>query len=278
MRNLVMFQKLVGAEQLSNVTLVTTHWNAVDAATGRERMRILGENNNMWGAMLKRGSTMASFDGTPAGAHEILRKILARNRSAVLSIQREMVDQELHLSETAAGKLIREEIGKLQAQHTRQLTDLRDEMKEALNLKDTHMLQLQMEQQMKFDRQLARYQDQIAELEAVNSTQEKLRNSHHEQLKRLEHSLGDRLQFLEEQNAPPPPSYVEIQSKLEAQGGASHQDASVARSTPGRSLLTASVEIFRQLLRPRVPLGYRRLEWTCVSHFPPPPSNLKALT
>lgn len=115
---------------------------------------------------------MAPFDGTPEGAHEILRKILVKERSAVLNIQREMVDQELDLSETAAGKLIREEIGKLQAQYIRQLAELRSEMKEALVPKDTQLLKLQMKQQKMFDRQLANYQAQIAELEALNSTQE----------------------------------------------------------------------------------------------------------
>lgn len=265
-----MFEELVGEEQLSNVTLVATQWDAVDAETGIERMRQLRQMDHMWGAMVDRGSTIEPFNGTRKGAHNILRRVLSRKCRAVLNIQREMVDQELKLSETAAGKLIREEIEKLQALHTRQLNELRVEMKEALDSKDAHLSQMLTEERTELSRQLTKYQSQIAELETHNSKLEELRNAHQEQIRRLQDSVEGRLQFLEEQNVPAPPSYDEVQSHPEALGQTSRHNALVALSSPVRSLLTVSIEMIRKLLRPKVPLGYRRLEWTCVSRVLPP--------
>jgi hypothetical protein len=114
LRNMRIVRKLVGEEQLSNVTLVATQWNAVDTKTGKERRRQLRQWDYLRGAMVDWGSTIEPFNGTREGAHNILRKILSKERKAVLNIQREMLDQELKLSETAAGKLIREDIEKLQ--------------------------------------------------------------------------------------------------------------------------------------------------------------------
>jgi hypothetical protein len=271
MRNLQVFEKLVGEEQLSNVTIVTNELYAVGSFRTLEGVRRhLGETNHMWRAMLDRGVTIEPFDGTPEGAQNILRKILLKGRRTVLNIQREMVDQELDLSETAAGKLIREAIRKLQVQHTQDVIELRSQMKESLDSKDTRLSQMLIKQQRELSRQLASCQDQIAELEAHNSTLEELRKAHHEHKRRLKGVFQKWLQVVGEQNAPPPPSYDEIQSYSRTLGQASRQDASVALSSPGRSLLASSVKWIRKLLRPIVPLGYRRLEWTCVSHFPPP--------
>lgn len=268
LKNLRMFTKLVGEEQLGTVTLVTTQWQYVDTETGLQRMRQLGETNSMWGAMLARGSTIESFDGTTEGAHNILRKVLSRKRSTVLNIQRELVDQELDLSETAAGKLIREEIEKLQAKHTREMTEIRSYMKEALDLKDNELSRMLTEEKMRLDQKLAAYQTEITDLKARNSTLEELRNAHHDQMRRLEDSFGDRLQFLEEQNVLPPPSYDEVQSHHGAEGQLSRQNTSLELSSRYRSLVSAFIEIVRKLLRPKVPPGYKRLEWTCTCGEP----------
>jgi hypothetical protein len=155
--SLRIFERLIGDKKLDNVTFVTTQWDHVDSAKGRIRML-----EDRWERMLDGGCTMESFDGTPEGAHDILRKILVRERGPVLNIQKEFVDQELDLLETAAGKLIREEVGWRNPRRTPQLTEqrsteqrsitqrltkLQSEIKEALCSKNIHLLQILTEQQ-----------------------------------------------------------------------------------------------------------------------------------
>jgi hypothetical protein len=155
--SLRIFKRLIGDKKLDNVTFVTTQWDHVDSAKGRTRML-----EDRWERMLDGGCTMESFDGTPEGAHDILRKILVRERGPVLNIQKEFVDQELDLLETAAGKLIREEVGWRNPRRTSQLTEqrsteqrsitqrltkLQSEIKEALCSKNIHLLQILTEQQ-----------------------------------------------------------------------------------------------------------------------------------
>jgi hypothetical protein len=155
--SLRIFKRLIGDKKLDNVTFVTTQWDHVDSAKGRIRMP-----EDRWERMLDGGCTMESFDGTPEGAHDILRKILVRERGPVLNIQKEFVDQELDLLETAAGKLIREEVGWRNPRRTPQLTEqrsteqrsteqrltkLQSEIKEALCSKNIHLLQILTEQQ-----------------------------------------------------------------------------------------------------------------------------------
>jgi hypothetical protein len=154
--SLRIFKRLIGDKKLDNVTFVTTQWDHVDSAKGRIRML-----EDRWERMLDGGCTMESFDGTPEGAHDILRKILVRERGPVLNIQKEFVDQELDLLETAAGKLIREEVGWRNPRRTPQLTEqrsteqrsitqrltkLQSEIKEAICSKNIHLLQILTEQ------------------------------------------------------------------------------------------------------------------------------------
>jgi hypothetical protein len=150
-----MLERLIGVKKLDNVTLVITHGNQVNATYRRMRMQELKELISEH--MLIRGCTMKSFDGTPEGAHDILRKILVRERGPVLNIQKEFVDQELDLLKTAADKLIREEVGWPNSRRTPQLTEQRSitqrltkfqsEIKEALCSKNIHLLQILTEQQ-----------------------------------------------------------------------------------------------------------------------------------
>lgn len=264
MRNIRMLGVLTGAQQFDNVTLVVGGFQMVESATGERRLE---ELKAQWTNMLSSSSAVERFDGTKEGAQNILRKTLEKERTTVLDIQREIVDQELDLSETAAGKLIREEIEKMQAKHKHEIETLRREMKEALDSKDTESSRILNEFQIGLEHKLTGYQDQISRLEAHNRSLQDRRNAEHEQIRRLEDSLGHRLQFLEDQNAPPLPSYEEAQSHHGAQIQAPHRELSTAHSSSGKSLLSTSIQLIQKLLRPKVPPGHRRLEWTCVSPF-----------
>lgn len=267
-KNLQMFEKLVGEAALSNTVLVTNRWETVDLKEGEERLRELTKNRNMWGDMIQKGSTVERFSGTAQDARRILRSVLNKRRRTILNIQQELVDRQLDLSETEAGKTLLEEINRLQSNHMREMAELRIEMNKALKSKDVETYELIAQQQSELERRLKEYQDQISELKSEKSALEELRRVHNEELRRLEDSLEDRLRFLEEQNSAPPPVYTEaqVQSADGAQTNSVRLSPAAASvgSTGVWTLLIPLWEVGQRLLRPRLRAGYRRLEWRCV--------------
>jgi hypothetical protein len=61
---------------------------------------------------------------------------LVDKEPVVLQIQHELVDEDKHLIDTAAGATVNEEIKKLEEKYKKQLAEMQDDMKEALASKD----------------------------------------------------------------------------------------------------------------------------------------------
>jgi hypothetical protein len=257
MKNLRMFEKLVGEAALSNVVLVTNRWETVDLKEGEERLRELTTNRNMWGVMIQKGSKVERFSGTAEDARRILRSVLEKRRRTILNIQQELIDRQLDLSETEAGKTLLEEINRLRSNHMREMAELRTEMNKALKSKDVEMYELIAQQQSELEKRLKEYQNQISELKSSESALEELRRAHNEELRRLEDSFEDRIRFLEEQNLAAPPAYTEAQV----------QSADGGQTNCVWTLLILLWEVGQRLLRPRLRAGYKRLEWRCVRNI-----------
>ena len=98
-----MFRQLCGDEGLRNVILVTTMHGLVDDATRNEREADL--RANYWSSMEARGAQYARFHRTPAFGHAIIRMLEGRPR-VVLGVQREMVDQNRNVGDTAAASTL----------------------------------------------------------------------------------------------------------------------------------------------------------------------------
>ena len=265
-KNMRMFEKLVGEAALSNVVLITNGWDGVYLEQGERRLEELTQNPNMWGTMIKRGSTVERFSGTAQDAQRILKSVLDKKHTTLLNIQQELVDQQLDLSETETGKTLVEEIKNLRADHMRQMANLHNEMKEALESKDIKLCEMITQQQLELKERLNGYEAQIFELKHQRGTLEELQRVHVEEIRRLQDSIGDLLGFLEEQNSAPPPAYAQVTSAVDGQPNVEHTriEPASARSYYVWTLLKLLWEVGQRLLRPRLRTGYRRLEWRCV--------------
>jgi hypothetical protein len=102
LRNLQMFQQLVGEQALDCVILTTTHWDMVDKNVALEREAEL--RTAYWRPMIAAGSRMARFDRTRTCAWEILSMLPSQRRT--LKLQVELVDHHLTLEQTSAGKAL----------------------------------------------------------------------------------------------------------------------------------------------------------------------------
>jgi hypothetical protein len=164
LRNLKMFRKLCGDEPLRNVVLATTFWGKVDEATGQERERQLKEKREFWGGMIAKGSSMTRFTDRDSGL-EIVSGLL-KKIPIPLEIQRELVDEEKGLIETAAGQTVNEELLRLEAKHAEERAQIQDEMRDALREKDQELQEILAEQEEKLDRRLDKVRRQQEQLKA----------------------------------------------------------------------------------------------------------------
>lgn len=261
-RNLEMFKNLIGSVFFPNVMFVTTKWDIVEQAVGAIRENELMTNSSFWGKMVSAGSAVVRFDGTRDCAYNILRQRLNAD-TKVLTIQKEIIDAKLALAETEAGKVVLAEMTKLKLEHQKDMRQIRSDM-EASNERD------KVDAQELADK-LARAEAQIIVLQSRSPEIEVLQKRHEQELKRLRDSLEDRIGILEQQTNIPPPSYEEAEmtseenSRIRTRSAAFHG----SRILPLVAfylwaLFICLKKYVGRLLRPRVPPGYRRLEWTCV--------------
>ncbi|KAK3935665.1 P-loop containing nucleoside triphosphate hydrolase protein [Diplogelasinospora grovesii] len=98
------FRSLCGDHALKNVILVTTMWNKVppaDQTRAFEREQELIDD--FWAPMLRHRSFVAHFNGTSRSASSLVWQ-LARKEDVILDIQRQIIDDDLEVYNTAAGQ------------------------------------------------------------------------------------------------------------------------------------------------------------------------------
>jgi hypothetical protein len=99
-------RKLVGRHALHGVVLVTTKWDTLrseEMKAGLEREMELIETPDLWGSMVKQGSTVARFDGTSERALAIIQFLSIKDPTTLTSYT-ELLDNLLRLEDTQAAK------------------------------------------------------------------------------------------------------------------------------------------------------------------------------
>jgi hypothetical protein len=139
MRNLHMFKRLCGDQNLSNVVMATCQWERVLEADGIERERQLKETKNFWGYMVERGSQVHRHYNTRESALKLIDSLVGGTTSRpkiILDIQAQMVDEGKDLAATGAGQAIDDAISKEKERFAKQIAESQADMKEALASRD----------------------------------------------------------------------------------------------------------------------------------------------
>ena len=158
MKNLRMFQKLVGDDSMKNVILVTTMWGKLQPSDdGDARVKQLTETGKFWGGMITSGARHERYDGTGVDALRIIRLMLD-NAPCKLQIQEEL-DSGQKLADTAAGKEVADRLETLKAQHAGEIAELKNELSQAAQKGNE---KLQQELQALYKTELKQHQE-IAE-------------------------------------------------------------------------------------------------------------------
>ena len=113
-KNLGVFHQLCGDKALARVILGTTNWGEVNKERGEVREQELAAT--FWETMIESGSKMLRFDDTKESARAFLNAILGQlefdengviKNDIALRIQKELVELDRSIPETAAGQKLR---------------------------------------------------------------------------------------------------------------------------------------------------------------------------
>ncbi|OCK73986.1 hypothetical protein K432DRAFT_250303, partial [Lepidopterella palustris CBS 459.81] len=172
LRNLKMFRELCGPKPLNNVILATTFWGEVNKELAVKREAELETTSEFWGDMIARGSTMKRLKDRRT-ALEII-ELLVGKAPVTLQIQDELVKGK-KLVETEAGKIVNEELMRLETTHKRELEKIQQELQEVRD-HDEELQQILEAQQRKLDK----------ELNKVHRQQEQLRYDRRAEKRKME--------------------------------------------------------------------------------------------
>ncbi|KAJ5442074.1 hypothetical protein N7445_005081 [Penicillium cf. griseofulvum] len=194
-RNIQTFRDLCGEDALKKVILVTTMWDKLQSNEGNMREKQLKETKDFWGWMLSKGSTCHRHDNTEATARDIVHQ-LAKHRSPIVTdLQKQLVDQNLKLDETVAGKGIQSEMLKERAKWMKEQEKFEKEIREAMEQKDREKEEIMREERdmsaemiRKANRDMAAMRLNMEELVAQREEREALLE------KRMEERLEKKMQ------------------------------------------------------------------------------------
>ncbi|KAJ2927970.1 hypothetical protein H1R20_g9139, partial [Candolleomyces eurysporus] len=98
------FREICGEKVMERVVMATTHWGSLTSTGSEIREHVL---RGFWKDVLSKGAAMMRIQDPRVDSHRIIDHILRIDAAPVaMQIQEELVDMEMQISNTKAGKLI----------------------------------------------------------------------------------------------------------------------------------------------------------------------------
>lgn len=145
-RSLRLFEKLCGEECFRIVVLASTMWDQIDTDTGKAKEKELVENDDFWGKLERGGAQLRRLNGDANSARKVLLDIVENDQSAVMNIQREIIDEGLDLDQTEAGDFILNTFLKKRSQYRKELSEVERSVEEAHQTSDSAFIAVLQEQ------------------------------------------------------------------------------------------------------------------------------------
>ena len=168
-RNLQMFQHLVGDDNMRNVKLVTTMWDEVAPEKGRAYLEELRQE--FWGGMIAAGAQVDNCYDAARDGRKIISSIM-KTSPVTLQFQHEL-QLGLPVDATAAGRVVMDQLRKIEERYEREMTELRDKLAEANTTNGAMMAALQR-----------RYEEKLQKQEEASEQRRKLQQTKIEALER----------------------------------------------------------------------------------------------
>lgn len=183
MKNLRMFREVVGPENMRHCYLVTTKWSKQPGSVSEDREIELQSNKDFWKPLLDRGAKMVRFHDSMQSAITIIRP-LTQCPEFLFKLTVEFNVQKKKLDETSSGKMANEELEKAKAAFKKELEDLREDQRLALESKDKEMLDMIETEKAKLQTEIENMKrgQELLQKKADNDKQTLMKKieSHHE--------------------------------------------------------------------------------------------------
>ena len=267
LQNLDVYAKLVGPNSFHNIHLVTTMWDLLPGkALGEAREAEICES--FWNGFNKNGAITARSYGNKESALAILKRVafdqrMARTGGALLTIQREMVDEHKVLKSTSAGEALARSMDEMEQHYKHELARV-----EAMSQLERSMAQAE---RTEMQRKLENLEREPARLNKGHEVQQQRERSNLQGTEQTKTEVPVQWSMKELLEMEPPQSYVSAKPPMWRQ----------MLDMPIEVTLTALVPFFvlqeilepplRKILRPRLRPEYSRLEWTNVGVSHPVP-------
>ncbi|KAM0254615.1 hypothetical protein ACHAQJ_006582 [Trichoderma viride] len=146
LKNIRIFQNLCGADAFDRVVLATTMWSTLDSMEGGreigvQRSKELG-HPEFWGQMIQKKSIMKEHDGSKDSALSIISELVDREGGAVLQIQSQMVDKNLSLENTDAGRYLQKDLIEARERYEKEITELKKNLEQAKAEEDAEAIDI----------------------------------------------------------------------------------------------------------------------------------------
>lgn len=129
MKNLQLFVRMVGKEQLENVVFVTTMWDKLKEKDLKEAIERDNElRDEYWGEFLSLGATATRFEGSQASAEGIL-SILLGKKDTQLKVLNQLVNDRKALRQTDVGAFLEPRVKQQEADYSDRIEELEQQLK-----------------------------------------------------------------------------------------------------------------------------------------------------
>lgn len=169
-KNLDMFRKVVGANNMNRCVLVTTKWCREQEAKAKSHEAELINNPSFWKEILDAGGRYARFEDTSHSAFSIISP-LCKGLSIVPKVIVEWAHGGKRLHETEAGRAVEDDVERAKKLAQEDIKEVREETAEALRTKD-------FETAKTLDKERAELEGRLQKMEAER---EKLRVEYEQQ-------------------------------------------------------------------------------------------------
>ena len=142
-KNIKMFRGLIGDSCMENVLLISNMWSEVNKADGQRREQELLDTDFFWGSLVRAGAKIDRYNNTTKDACRLV-KVLMENVPRRIQLQREM-DDGVKLEHTTAGREVADRIAEMEAQHRKDMEELREELRQERDDRAREQIQIQMD-------------------------------------------------------------------------------------------------------------------------------------
>ncbi|KAM0446062.1 hypothetical protein ACHAO4_009507 [Trichoderma viride] len=146
LKNIRILKNICGEDAFDRVVLATTMWSTLDSMEGGHEIGLQRceelQHSKFWGEMIQKKSIMKKHDGSAASALSIISELVDRECSVVLNIQKQMVDQNLSLDETDAGRYLQKDLLEARERHEKEIAELKRNIEQAIAEKDAEAVDM----------------------------------------------------------------------------------------------------------------------------------------